>query len=437
MKTVVQGLSDDISKQIENLGNNPVTLEDAIFNALPDTSPESVQVLAENLIGTVGWVGGVDAPPITIGEGAMGPGFYSVIYQGERRNNVSKSELINMIVGDKVLDERKITQLEGLMQSDWIDYDVVIGENAIAELQERQQELDDLLDSLDSLLREWQKNNLVANLLNPVFAEDIPSEVDDKPLFFLPEYGTFTLEYGPFEYEKKVTDGKTIYIFYFELNGKKGIQLPKGEPKAGVLYDLLLESVPSQITYEQTASAKEVSLKKGINIISFDWLPAFSYEDIYTAKDFAKKVGGSTIEFIAYFESGRWSKGISCDKENTCFGDDFALTPGRGYLVRSSEDKEIMLPGFKITSEVPINFSTGWNLVGIHGYPKAFTAKTLVDSINKVEGLTADNVSWWPTSKGRYEGLQVVENTEYGLDFPISPLNGYFIRITDFKPEKE
>ncbi|HOV29776.1 MAG TPA: hypothetical protein PLD77_01725, partial [Candidatus Dojkabacteria bacterium] len=77
----------------------------------------------------------------------------------------------------------------------------------------------------------------------------------------------------------------------------------------------------------------------------------------------------------------------------------------------------------------------GWNLVGIHGYSKVYTARSLLNSINKVEGLTANNISWWPTSKGKYEGLQLSDGKEYGFDFPISPNNGYFIRINKFEPK--
>ncbi len=448
MKAIVTGLVSDLDKQITEVKAVEMTQADYIIEGLPEKNA----LYYESLINTIPkWVVLANPGGTFIGSGETpiemtltqnSDGTFSMIPKGTPMlPGVEPLKLTEEQVADLVgglVDKYNCTDAcADLLTTQISGFEKVrTQEEILYELETKREELNDVLSNVQSLLLEIKGRQLITDLLG-VVKSAYAEEVKTNELFFLPEYGTFTLEYGPFEYEKKVTNGQTIYIFYFELNGKKGIQLPKGEPKAGVLYDLLLESVPSQITYEQTASAKEVSLKKGINIISFDWLPAFSYEDIYTAKDFAKKVGGSTIEFIAYFEGGRWSKGISCDKENTCFGDDFALTPGRGYLVRSSENKEVMLPGFKITSEVPINFSAGWNLVGIHGYSKAFTAKTLIESVNNVEGLTADNVSWWPTSKGRYEGLQVNDGQEYGLDFPISPLNGYFIRINDFKPEAE
>ncbi len=93
------------------------------------------------------------------------------------------------------------------------------------------------------------------------------------------------------------------------------------------------------------------------------------------------------------------------------------------------------VPGFEVLSGVPVALSSGWNLVGIHGYSETYTASSLIDSISSVEGLGADNVTYWPTNKGRYEGLQKSEGTEYGFDFPIREDLGYFVRINKFEPK--
>jgi hypothetical protein len=248
---------------------------------------------------------------------------------------------------------------------------------------------------------------------------------EDQKVFFLPEYGTYTLEFGPFEYEKEVTDGKTLYLFYFETNDESGFQIDE---------DYVLKSFASEITYQKTASAKTVSLNRGINILSFDWLPAFDYEQVYTAKDLAAEI--DVIEFVAHYEGGRWSKGISCEIGGGCNGTDFSLTPGRGYVIKAREDSEVVLPGYQITSPVPVPFSSGWNLVGVHGYPRAYSARSFIESINRLEGLTSDNVSWWSSSVSRYEGIQVTDGIQYGIDFPINPSNGYFVRISDFQPSQ-
>jgi len=143
---------------------------------------------------------------------------------------------------------------------------------------------------------------------------------------------------------------------------------------------------------------------------------------------------GVNIEYISIFSGGRWYSGYSCSS-GTCTGTNFSIVPGKGYVVKSSNSGTITIPGYNLTSSVPVAFSSGWNLVGVHGYTTAYTARTLIDSINTVEGLTANNVSWWPTSKGKYEGLQFENNTEYGLDFSISPTNGYFVRISNYAPK--
>jgi len=294
--------------------------------------------------------------------------------------------------------------------------------------------LKESLDSLGSLLPIQNKGigkiySMLSgsSLIKKSYAQTSNSSGEgEQEVFFLPEYGTYSLEFGPFEYDTQVSEGKTLYLFYFEINGDEGFQLEE---------DYVLQSFAQQIKYEKTASSKSIPLKKGINIISFDWLAAFDYDDIYTAKDLAAR--SPSIEYIAHYEGGRWGKGIFCDNVDGCSGRDFALTPGKGYLIVSSEDTELVLPGYQITSPIALPLSSGWNLVGIHGYRKAYTAGSLIDSINLIEGLTADNVSWWPVSKGRYEGLQITDGTEYGFDFPITTTNGYFVRINEFEPEDQ
>ena len=312
-------------------------------------------------------------------------------------------------------------------------------------LEEEIGKLEDIKENLSSQSLDNKKPlNRVLSFLKNFFPKEIVeaseenAENPENTFFFIPEYGAYTLELGPFKYEESVTDGEKIYLFYIELNGEEGFQLPpEGYTGSLVGYDTLLKSIASEITYSKTASAKNYDLKEGINIVSFDFVPSYNNSSTYTAKNLVKQTGNQNIEFIAKYDSGRWAEGISCKGTEGCFGTDFSLTPGRGYVIRVSEDTEITIPGYEILDPVPINYSTGWNLVGVHGYSQAYTAGSLIESINKVEGLTADNISWWPTSKGKYEGLQVTDGTTYGLDFPISPKNGYFVRISKFTPPSE
>ena len=34
-----------------------------------------------------------------------------------------------------------------------------------------------------------------------------------------------------------------------------------------------------------------------------------------------------------------------------------------------------------------------------------------------------------------YQGYQLINGQSYGQDYPISPLNGYFVRISEFNPK--
>ena len=59
----------------------------------------------------------------------------------------------------------------------------------------------------------------------------------------------------------------------------------------------------------------------------------------------------------------------------------------------------------------------------------------MINSVNSIEGLKANNVTYWPTSKGMYQGFQLSEGQEYGQDFPISKDLGYFVRINEIKED--
>jgi len=253
---------------------------------------------------------------------------------------------------------------------------------------------------------------------------------------YLPEYGFFDLEIEGLVEGQKVEGGEgNLRMFYVEMNGKSGLQLPADPDNPQVGEDIVLRTNALNITYKKSAEVMTLNVKKGVNLISFSYLPQIKTDEYTKASDVILwlRSKGVKAENLSYFSAGRW-RGIGyVDGEVT--GEDFSITPGRGYLLYSLDDGQVSIPGYQLTSSVPISLSIGWNLVGIHGYSKVYTARSLLNSINKVEGLTANNISWWPTSKGKYEGLQLTDGKEYGFDFPISPNNGYFIRINKFEPK--
>lgn len=272
------------------------------------------------------------------------------------------------------------------------------------------------------------------NLISKVSAQEAVTTSENFALY-LPEYGIYSFQLGEYTYEKKNNTSDNVYIFYIESNGEKGLQIPEDTANPTSEEDIVLSASAYQISYTQESTAKQYELEEGINIISFNFVPTSTDSGAYMASDVISQANknGVGIKYISAFDGGRWYEAYSCTSD-TCTGTDFSIVPGRGYLISANNSGTMTIPGYDLKSSIPIPFSSGWNLVGIHGYTTAYTARTLIDSINKIEGLTANNVSWWPTSKGKYEGLQVENSTEYGLDFAISPTNGYFVRISEYSP---
>ncbi len=281
------------------------------------------------------------------------------------------------------------------------------------------------------------KTSLKGYLVNGVYAEETTTannSLSGDFLYYTSEKGIIDIVVDGVEVERGVeVDGNDVILLYDNRDGEDGYQVPKDYKNPADNEDLILSSNSLSIDVKKTSEMYTASLDDGINIVSFDKVLLGGDGSVLTAGDVLKKYPKS-IRYIASFSGGKWSN-IVGNGEDGVEGNDFNIVPGVGYLVFMNYSSSLSIAGYKLESSIPINFSIGWNLVGVHGYSKAFTARSFIDSINDVSGLTADNVSWWPTAKGKYEGLQVTDGKEYGLDFPISPSNGYFVRINKFKPE--
>lgn len=221
------------------------------------------------------------------------------------------------------------------------------------------------------------------------------------------------------------------YIYYKDINNDGKFDVANG--------DYLVSSSVLELSVNQVSNAYDIVLKEGLNLVSFDFYPALNVGESYTAEQLLEEANSQfeVISQITYFSNGSWKGGImsKSTESGTPAGSDFPLLPGFGYAIVATRNSRIPIPGFDINTNVPVSFIPGWNLIGVSGYTKAFTARTLIDSVNRISGLTADNITWWPVSKGMFEGLQVSEGTEYGFDYPITTSNGYFVRISSFQPE--
>lgn len=273
------------------------------------------------------------------------------------------------------------------------------------------------------------------------FSSEAKEENSDV-ILYLPESGIYSVKISKSETPLSLPGGEDKkYLFFESRDGVDGYQAPVDPKNPKDNEDIIISQAAVVISTSQETTAKEIALKKGINIISFGFLPSAANEEKkMNSSEFLKLVNESdfNISRISYFAAGQWNGGTSYDIENNeTKGVPFDLVFGKGYVVVAEQDCTISIPGYNIESPVPIAFSSGWNLVGVHGQKEAYTAKTFIESINTIEGLKANNVSWWPTSRGMYQGYQLQNGQEYGQDFPISPINGYFVRIAEFTPKED
>ena len=253
-------------------------------------------------------------------------------------------------------------------------------------------------------------------------------------VYHVPESGTYLFNLLRGQEKKIVADGKISYYFYYNRNGIEGYQEPEDLSSVKADEDLLVEAEVAVISISKIAETKEIKLSQGINIVSFDFMPN-SIDDPYTSTDFLIRANekGNKVSHISYFSAGKWDGGTSYNFETKEMkGMPFNLGFGKGYVVVAEEDTTVTIPGYNVQSPVPIALSSGWNLVGVHGYDTQYTANSLINSINTIQGLKSNNVTYWPTSKGMYQGYQLSEGQSYGQDFSISKDLGYFVRISEF-----
>jgi len=272
--------------------------------------------------------------------------------------------------------------------------------------------------------------------------KEVHAEGENEQKFLYSDSGLYEVSFVGGADSYLIKEGDTSLYYYLERNGITGYQTPENPFEPKDYEDLAITESSVIISAERQTSLQTVNLKKGINIISFNYVPTLGENGGTLTSDSFLKIsnsgGKNNISSISFFAGGQWNGGNTFDFEKReTKGVPFDLVVGKGYVVVANQDCTVYVPSYELTSSVPIPFSSGWNLVGVHGQNEAYTAKTFIESINTIEGLKANNVSWWPTSRGMYQGYQLQNGQEYGQDFPISPLNGYFVRIAEFTPKED
>ncbi|MBN2101166.1 fibronectin type III domain-containing protein [Candidatus Dojkabacteria bacterium] len=219
-------------------------------------------------------------------------------------------------------------------------------------------------------------------------------------------------------YVSKFDDSNFEVRFYYDQNGN--LTKDEGEEYLDDVEGIEISKVSEVVRY---------TLTKGKNFLSF---PIYT-EEISSASDLLsviKEQGGYAVAVDSYF-SGKWISYTT--RENSTYGEDFDIQPARGYVVTMQKPVELTLRGSKYTKPVRIYMTEGWNLIGIHGSDKSYTASSFISAVNDDEEFKLNNVSAWNNSTQKYSGLQYEdsEHQEYGQDFPLDPSDGFFVRIAE------
>lgn len=194
------------------------------------------------------------------------------------------------------------------------------------------------------------------------------------------------------------------------------------------------------LTITLTKETKEVAytLLDGWNFVSFPLIP----QSFSTASELITEAArqGAYITTVARWNNSQWEEYVQ--RGDQAFGQDFPIEPGVAYMLRNHIHlKTWQVSGFEITSPIPLELKTGFNGVGIPYSQEEHTASTTLDGINLVKGgkLTPESENanlisryqsgTWDVFVKRIYAEEEIE--EYGHNFPITPIEGYFIRVKE------
>lgn len=222
------------------------------------------------------------------------------------------------------------------------------------------------------------------------------------------------------------TQGTITLSLYHDSNGN-GIK-EKGEENlswAGLTITLIKET--QEATY---------TLLEGWNFVSFPLVP----QSFSTASELITQAArqDAYITTVARWNNSQWEEYIQ--RGDQAFGQDFPIEPGVAYMLRNHIHlQKWQISGFKISSAIPLELSAGFNGVGIPYSQEEHAASTVLDGINLVkadrlvpESENADLISRfesgnWDSFVKRIYSEEKIE--EYGHNFVIDPIEGYFIRV--------
>jgi len=212
-----------------------------------------------------------------------------------------------------------------------------------------------------------------------------------------------------------VPDGNyvTVYPFCFRCQGEKPVERvdfdefceSSSKPSSG-----LIKSVWA-IEPEIESSIK---LLEGWNLISLAVRP----EKALTASDLVAEInrqGGLAIA-VSQWQNSFWQTYLTGLDKN-----DFLIEPGQAYFVENLAEVEVIFSGKPINEPLPLNLKTGWNAVGFPNTREIYSAKTLLDKSPSLQTTGFFESGLWLAATKKDEDF-------FGIDFPILPGRGYFLK---------
>lgn len=182
-----------------------------------------------------------------------------------------------------------------------------------------------------------------------------------------------------------------------------------------------------EISIEKVADIHVLNINEGWNLVSFPGL----LDSETVGEVMAEMIDqGLIVTHMAKYEKGQFGVATyrSDIDEGEVYGNNFALIPGQAYFVKSANKKTIGLNAKEILDPVPLQLETGWNLIGIISPNKAYTAESVLDSMQS-QDIPADILSRY--NSGIYQNVIKEDGVLYGNDFNILETEGYFLRVQE------
>lgn len=105
---------------------------------------------------------------------------------------------------------------------------------------------------------------------------------------------------------KLVTEESKDYALYYERNGEKGFQPPADPLNVKENEDKLVNIKASKVNIDKIFKTFTMTLKKGINIVSFPYLPSADMKGAMKASEFLSmaNIADAKVKTITTFDAG-------------------------------------------------------------------------------------------------------------------------------------